>query len=101
RFKLADLATSRGERRAPAHLADETQVSALTRATVALYTENVLAMARLAAANGARFIVVLNPTSNRLCPSHAGSRLRERGKRPCASGRIRADAPYLAGVGGG
>ena len=64
RFKLADLATSRGERRAPAHLADETQVSALTRATVALYTENVLAMARLAAANGARFIVVLNPTSN-------------------------------------
>jgi hypothetical protein len=62
RFRLGDMASDKGWRQAPAHLKDPARVAQLTRETAAIYLRNEFAMARLAKAAGAGFLLAVNPT---------------------------------------
>jgi lysophospholipase L1-like esterase len=62
RFRLGGLATARSWRKAPAHLKDPARVAALTKETMAAYIRNEETMATLAKANGAGFLLAVNPT---------------------------------------
>ena len=61
-FASAGWRRSAAGARPPAHLKDPARVAELTKESVAGYTRNELAMARLAKENGARFILAVNPT---------------------------------------
>ena len=70
RFRLGGLATDRGWRKAPSHLQDPARLAALIRDSTAIYVRNQLAMAKLAKENGARFLLVVNPTLDSSDYSH-------------------------------
>jgi lysophospholipase L1-like esterase len=70
RFRLGGLATDRGWRKAPSHLQDPARLAALIRDSTAIYVRNQLAMAKLAKDNGARFLLVVNPTLDSSDYSH-------------------------------
>ena len=64
RFRLGGMATDRGWRKAPAYLNDAPKVDAFIRDSTHIYVRNELAMAELAKAHGARFLLAVNPTLN-------------------------------------